>query len=313
MNLQNCHLIVAPLTPMNEVGEVDLNLLEDQADLLLSRGAQGFYILGSTGEGMLLTHAERVAVAERWRAILSPEIPLLVHVGHGSIEEARSLARHASQIEVSAISSVGPTHYTCSNLQTLVNWSASIAAAAPELPFFHYFLGSTPTTHPARASEYLAEAIKRIPTLGGIKYTHEDLLDYGDCLRLAGSRYRVFYGKDEAMLAALSLGAPAFVGGTYNLFSPLAVKILNAYQSGDQHAARQAQETLQQCIGVLRRYGGLVALKAAMSSLGINLGQPRLPLRGLTDQNAVKLIAELEQVWPQMTGAAGGTVRLISR
>lgn len=301
-------LLIAPLTPFSDEGALVHEMIADQATILKSRGAQGFYILGSTGEGMLLTTAERVQAAESWRRAVDDQTPLIVHVGHGSIEEARYLAAHARDIGATAISSVGPIHYGAGGVDGLVNWSAGIAEVVPDTPFFHYFLGSTPNQHPCRASDYLAVAQRRIPNLAGIKFTHADLLDFGDCLRQVKAGQRVFYGKDEAMLAALSVGASAFVGGTYNLFAPLAVRLLNAFDAGDMKMAMRHQKILQSCISVLRRYGGLVALKAAMQAIGLELGPPRLPLASIDRASCIKLIAELEQVWPQMVGAAADTV-----
>jgi N-acetylneuraminate lyase len=310
MVLDSCRLMVAPLTPFDSSGQVALDLIERQAELLLARRAEGLYLAGNTGEGMLLTTEERMALAERWVAVLDERVPLVIHVGHGSVEDAKALAAHAQSIGAAAFSSVGPTLFSCKDIEALVNWSAAIAAAAPELPFFHYYTGPKPDLHPCRAEEYFIRAQEVIPNFAGLKFTNTDLLDFGQCLRRAGDRYRVLYGVDEAMLPALAMGAPAFIGGSYNLFSPLASQVIAAYENKQLSEARRVFTTMQRCIATLRKYGGLVALKGAMDAIGLPCGEPRLPMRPIDANQKTKLIAELEQHWPQMAGVAPDSVRL---
>ncbi len=303
MAIDSCRLLVAPLTPFDAQGEVDLEVVEKQAEVLLNRRAEGFYLAGNTGEGMLLTLDERMSLAERWIELLEGRVPLAIHVGHGSIKDAKTLAAHAQSIGASAISSVGPTLFSCPDTETLVKWSAEIASAAPQLPFFHYFTGPKPGLHPCRGEDYLIRAQEVIPNFGGIKFTHSDLLDYGQCLRRAGSKYRILYGVDEAILPALAMGAPAFIGGSYNLFSPLASQVIKAFEANKLTEAHQAFTTLQCCIATVRKYGGLVALKAAMEAISLPCGEPRLPLKAIDSNQKIKLIAELEQVWPNITSS----------
>ena len=61
-------LIAAPFTSLHADGTLNLPLIERQAVALVANGVSGAFICGTTGEGMSLTVAERMQVAEKWMA-----------------------------------------------------------------------------------------------------------------------------------------------------------------------------------------------------------------------------------------------------
>jgi len=172
---------------------------------------------------MLLTLPERMRLVDEWVTAIAGRAPLLVHVGHVCIEDSKTLARHAAQANVSAISSVTPPVYAARDAATLVQVFHAIASAAPNLPFYYYHSSGAPGLK-LRGIEFLQMAHEVIPNLGGLKFTHEDQMDLSRCLRFAGGRYEVLYGKDEMMLGALATGARGFIGGSFNLLSHWQVK-----------------------------------------------------------------------------------------
>ncbi len=57
-------LVVAPFTPFDRKGEVDLGPIADYATMLQKNGLIGVFINGSSGEGYMLTVEERLKLAE---------------------------------------------------------------------------------------------------------------------------------------------------------------------------------------------------------------------------------------------------------
>lgn len=291
-------LMVAPLTPLHEDGSLNVTAIPQQAALLRARGAQGFYLCGGTGEGQLLTVAERKQIVETWRNILPSDFPMIVHVGCASPADAITLARHAQDIGANGVSSVTPSPYAARDINALITHFAAISAAAPELPFYYYHNSASPGLK-IKAADFLAAAKNKILTLGGIKYTDADLMDYSRALRFDGGRYAVLYGKDEMALGALAMGARGFVGGSYNILCPLLRDIVENWNAGHLDEARQAQDTLIDCIAIFGRYGGLAALKAASLALDLDLGPMRLPLPTVAATDIPRLHAELDTAWSQ--------------
>lgn len=298
-----CRVLVAPVTPMSASGELNLDRVPDLYALLRSRGADGFYLCGGTGEGMLMDAGERMRVVEAWREAVGDSADLFVHVGCASTREARQLAGHAASMGAAAISSVAPPVYAAGDLGQLVKSFAHIAEAAPETPFYYYHNAGSPGVK-VTGYDFLTAGADAIPTLAGIKFTHEDLFDLSRSLRVADGRFHIYYGRDEFLLAAHATGAKRFIGGSYNLLMPLVRQVLSSFAAGEMEAAQAAQHQLVDVVAVLRRFGGLSAVKAAMALLGVPCGPVRLPLKPLTASQTEDLGTALRQVWPGMTAPA---------
>lgn len=288
-------LIAAPFTPFNADGSVALAVIPRQAQLLARNGVSGAFVCGTTGEGYSLTTDERKQVAAAWRKATPDGLKLVVHVGHSSAGEARSLAHHAAEIGADAIAAIAPSFFKPPGVAELVAWCRDVAAAAPAVPFYYYHIPiMTGVTIPA--ADFLREAEGKIPNLAGIKFTYEDLADYRAASEFGGGRYTVLFGRDEILLQGLQLKAPGAVGSTYNYAAPLYGRIQRAFAAGDLAAAQRDQAEAQRFIDIMNAAGGLPAGKTIMKFIGIDCGPARLPLRNLTAAQEKKLHADLTAI-----------------
>jgi N-acetylneuraminate lyase len=183
-------------------------------------------------------------------------------------------------------------------VEDLVACCREVAAAAPALPFYYYHMPSMSGVAFAMA-DFLEAAADRIPTLVGLKFTYENLMDFGLCLRMAGGRFDVLFGRDEILLSALALGARGAVGTTYNFAAPLYLRIIEAFRAGDMKTAADIQMRAAEMIRVLARAGGGSAIpsgKALMKMIGIDCGPVRLPLVGLEPDECDRLRTDLERI-----------------
>jgi N-acetylneuraminate lyase len=288
-------LIVPTFTPMRSDGSLDLDAIDKLAHALIDDGADGAFVCGSTGESVSLTIPERIESAQRWRASIGENIPVIVHVGNSCLNDCKTLAAHAQKIGVSAVAAMAPCFFKPATVEDLALFCAEIAAAAPELPFYFYHMPArTGVTLPM--VDFLEAAAEKIPNLAGIKFTSNDLMDLGRCLRFDGGRFNILSGCDEIFLPGLAIGATGAVGTTFNFAFSLYRRILIAFQSGDMTAAQDAQAKSRDLIAVLSKFGGLSACKAAMKIIGLDCGPVRLPLRNLSPEEYDALQAELDRI-----------------
>ena len=286
-------LVAAPYTPFHADGSLNLSVIEKQAASLVANGVVGTFVCGTTGEGVSLTVAERMQVAERWREVAGSKLRVIVHVGHTSLGDARALTAHAQKIGAQGVGALAPYFFKPGNVEDLVAFCADVAAAAPALPFYYYQIPSM-TGVSIAAADFLRAAAPRIPNLAGVKFTYENLMDFAECVRLDGGRYDIVFGRDEILVAGLALGCRGAIGSTYNFLSPVFQEIIAAFENGDMALARERQAAANAVIQILIRHGGLVAGKAMMKFIGIDCGPARLPLRSLSDSQEERLREELE-------------------
>jgi N-acetylneuraminate lyase len=272
-------LVAAPFTPFHADGSLNLDVIPAYARFLRDNGVGAAFVCGTTGEGLSLTLEERLRIAERWVGCADDRLRVIVHVGHTCLADARTLTAHAAKIGASAVSALTPCFFKPRNNAEVVNWCEAVASAAPMLPFYYYNIPSmTGIDYPV--VDFLAQAQSRIPSLVGVKYTHENLPDYKACVAFAQGRYDILFGRDELLLEGTDAGALGAVGSTYNYAAPLYLRLLAARAAGRATEARTLQDTAIKMIAICNAIGvtHLAASKALMAMLGIDCGPVRLPL-----------------------------------
>lgn len=294
MKLQG--LVAATHTPFDSSGELNLAVVEKQAEHLERDGVSAVFVGGTTGESSSLTVVERLALAKRWsEAVRGSGLNLIVHVGSNCLTDSRSMAAHAESIGARAISAVGPSYFKPKNLEVLVDCCVEIAGAAPATPFYFYDIPAMTGMH-FSMPDFLELAAKRVPTLAGIKFTNPDLMAYQRCLRAVGGTLDAPWGMDELLLAALALGATGAVGSSYNFAAPIYRRVMKAFAAGDLVTARNEQFRSVQLIELLASFGYMAAAKAVMGMLGVDVGEPRLPNAKLDASQHARLRTALDEL-----------------
>lgn len=287
-------IVAAAYTPMDDDAELKLEVIQAYADFLKTNRVAGVFLCGTTGESASLSVAERMKVTEAWTALSLDNFPIIVQVGHDSLKESKKLAKHAREAGADAISVIAPCFFKPAKVIDLIVHCREIALEAPDKPFYFYHMPSITGVNFDMVG-FMENIGDRIPNFAGIKFTHENLMDYGLCLGYSEKKYDMLFGRDEILLSALSLGAQGAVGSTYNLIAPLYNKIIEAFKAGEMNQARLFQLQAMEFVRVLIRYGGgVVGGKAIMNLIGIDCGPVRLPLRSV--KNTTRLYKDLNEL-----------------
>jgi N-acetylneuraminate lyase len=282
-------LIAAPFTPFDETGELNLDIIPTYYQLLKTNRVKGAFICGSTGEGVSLTFAEKVEVLKAWAAITQkdPDFALIMFLGGTNIKECKELAKISEEVGADAISFTSPFYFKPADVVQLAKCCKDIAAAAPNTAFYYYHI---PVLTGGNYAMYdlLQEIDDKIPTFSGIKYTHEDFMDFLSCMNYQNGKYNMLWGRDENMLSSLVLGCKGAVGSTYNYAAPLYHDLIQAYQQGDLDKANALQQKSIDMIRLLGKYGGIATGKAYMKLVEMDCGEFRLPVSNMSSDSFEK-------------------------
>ena len=279
-------LIAAPFTPFNAKGELNLSLIPDYYRFLKSNGVTGAFICGSTGEGVSLTLAEKKVVAEAWAACSNhdQDFRVMMFLGGTCIADCIDLAKHAYEIGLYAVSFTAPFYFKPANADMLAQCCKAIADQIPDMPFYYYHIPVLTGVNIAMID--LLKAIDgQIPNFAGIKYTHEDFMDFQSCMTFKNGYYDMMWGRDENMLSALALGTKASIGSTFNYLAPLYLSLMDAFNANDLKKAAELQQKSIDFIRFLGKYGGISVGKAYMKMAGLDCGEFRLPVKNMTNQD----------------------------
>lgn len=288
-------LIAAPFTPMHPDGSLHLDIIPSYYHFLKANGVRGAFVCGSTGEGVSLTVSEKMKVAEAWASSARGDADFLLMqlLGGTCLQEARDLAVHARQIGFDAVSITAPFYFKPPSVDVLAEICMDVAAAVPDVPLYYYHI---PVLTGVYFSMYdlLHKIDGKLPNFAGVKYTHEDFMDFSSCLHFQGGKYDMLWGRDENLLPALSLGAQAAVGSTFNYAAPLYHDLMQAYASGEYEAAARLQQQSIDMIRLLGKYGGIATGKAYMKLVGMDCGAFRLPVKNMDAERFAAFTSDAE-------------------
>src|SRR4030081_2503349 len=94
---QRARALAAAVTPLTSSGEhIDETVIASLVAFYAASGLDGLLILGTTGEGILLSAAERRAATEEFLRCARGQIPIVVHCGAQTTLETVALAEHAA-------------------------------------------------------------------------------------------------------------------------------------------------------------------------------------------------------------------------
>jgi len=267
----------ALFTPFTKENRINEEAIERMVEFHLARGLRGFYLTGSTGEGFLLSEAERKQVVETVARANRGRGKLIVHVGCLATDDAVTLARHAAGCGVDWVSSVAPVYFGQSFDGAFRHYKR--IAEATDLPFMVYSIGQDLV--PDRDRRFFD-----IPNIKGIKYTGADYYNAQRLKRMLDKEVIFFAGRDEQLLCALALGN-VFSGGigtTYNIIPGHFARICALAGAGDFTAAAPVQDEANRVIELMIESENWSYRKAFMRYIGLDCGPYRYPYEPLSEE-----------------------------
>jgi len=295
MKLNFNGLIAAGFSPFKIDGTLDLEKITPLVDKLIGDGVNGFYLMGSTGEGVSIKLEQRLAITEAYFEAINNRVPIIVNVTHSSYEASADLSRHAVQMGADAISATAPSYYGISGINQLIYALEKITDCQDQVPFIYYHIpGKTGLNF--KMHHFLGQLENRIPQLGGIKYTAASMDDFMICKENFGDRYKMFFGVDELFLPALAMEADTFIGSTYNFMLPYYKTIMENYGTENHRLALDNYHKVVEIINAFLKFDGLASQKAILKMIGFDYGQPIAPILPLTNDEYKRLDQNLESL-----------------
>jgi len=276
-DLDHRPLVVAAVTPLTDGGtRIDLEAVARYVAFLEAHGADGAFVCGTTGEGVLLSIEERRRVGEAFRASLSGV--LVVHAGAQTTADTVALAAHGREIGADGVAVIPPPYFALDEEALVAHFVAAARAAAP-LPFYCYaFTARSGYPLPVSAIRRIAESVDN---LAGLKVSESPFERVEPYLELG---LPVLIGNEPLIAAGLARGAIGTVSGMAAAFPDV---VRGALDAGDESSMERlrALRTAMEASGQF-----IAAAKHALRLRGVAVTPGmRAPLRPLTADEAAAL------------------------
>lgn len=289
-------VLVALVTPMNAEGEVDWAATEKHIDYVISNGADGVVVTGTTGETSTLTDKEKLKLVEVGKSVANGRAKIIT--GGGSNETAHAIELYKASEKAGADGVMIVTPYYNKPTQAGVLTHFRLIADATDLPVILYDI-------PGRAGipinfETILRAAKH-PNIVAIKDAKGDFAQASRVMNETDLLY--FSGDDSNVLPHISIGATGLIGVTANIAPAAYREMIDATNRNDFHHALKVHNSLEPLVrAAMTHVPGTVASKYILHGLGlIDSPRVRLPLVGPEEAEAAKIEADIDLV-KQITG-----------
>jgi 4-hydroxy-tetrahydrodipicolinate synthase len=281
-------VLTAIVTPFKSDGAVDYDAFRALARHLVENGSDGLVVTGTTGESPTLSDEEKGLL---WQAAVEEvggRATVVAGAGTYDTRHSVALAKRAAEAGVDGLLVVTP-YYSKPPQRGIVAHFEAIAAASEKPIVVYNIPGRVVVNIEPETISQLAE----LPTVRAVKQANDDL---EQARHIVETGLDLYAGDDDLVLPFLELGGVGGVCVHTHVVGPQVKELVRLWKDGEHDAARTLDRELRPSLELLRVVTNPIAIKAALSLLGHDVGGHRLPLVEATPEEREAVRGCLERL-----------------
>jgi 4-hydroxy-tetrahydrodipicolinate synthase len=283
-------IITAMITPFDKDGEVKTESLSDLVEIQVEGGVNGLFLCGTAGSGALMRRDQRKAVFKEVSDSNYGELKLLAHVGAPSTEETVDLARFAEDVGCHAVGAV-PPYFVKPDVDSLMD-HFRVLAGSVDIPVYVY---NMPRIVLNEVSPEMMLKLMDIQNIRGVKDSSRDFINVLKYLQMLPESFEVICGTDSYIYPAVHMGARGAITGYANAFPEIYSRFWDTIKKGDHEEAKRMQFEINTLRAALQS-PPLAPHYEALRLRGVEVGVPRAPLRGMTEEEKLLFESRLQDL-----------------
>ena len=287
-------LLTAMVTPFDETsGALDLDQAKRLATSLFDSGTEGLVVCGTTGESPTLSNTEKLALLEATVEVAHARgAPIIAGTTTYNTAESVELSREAAHLGVDGILGTVP-YYNNPPQEGLFQHFRAIARAV-DLPVILY---NIPARSPRNMeSSTTLRLAREVSNIIGVKEASANFKQIGEIIRDAPSGFRVWSGNDADIITIMALGGYGVVSVAGHLVGRQIAELMRSFAAGDNAHAAEIHHRLMPLVDALFVTSSPIPLKYALKKVGMNVGNPRLPLVPIDPKSQAVMDAALARI-----------------
>jgi len=267
---------------------LDLAATERHLHALIDSGVTGLVMLGSLGENVQLTPAEKRAVMEMTIRAAAGRVPVLSGVAECSTSAAVAYAKDMERLGADGVMVLPAMVYRSDPRETIEHFRA--VARATGLPILVY---NNPVSYGVDITPKMFAELDDERNLMAIKESSADVRRITDLINTVGDRYAIFTGVDDLALESIMLGAVGWIAGLVNAFPAENQYLWDLASAGQWEQARELYRWYMPLLHLDTHVKFVQYIKLAVQECGLGaeaVRAPRLPLAGAERDAVLKVI-----------------------
>jgi 4-hydroxy-tetrahydrodipicolinate synthase len=281
-------ILTAMATPLDADLAVNETAARRLARYLVEHGSDGLVVAGTTGESPTLADDERFDLYAAALDEVGDEATVVAGTGTYSTAHSVHLTERAHELGVHGFLVVTP-YYNKPPPRGVVAHFRAIAEST-DRPIVAY---NIPSRVVLNVEPETMDELAGIPTVRAVKQAHPDR---EQARHIVGLGLDLYAGDDDLLLPFLELGGRGGVCVHTHVVGPQVRELEDRFRAGDIEGARSLDEQLRPSIELLRVVTNPIAIKAALTLLGHDVGGHRLPLVPATDDEVDAVRGCLERL-----------------
>jgi 4-hydroxy-tetrahydrodipicolinate synthase len=289
-------VLTAMVTPFNEDGSLNIAGARRLASHLVQHGSDGLVVCGTTGESPVLSHEEKLSLFESVVDEVGDRAKVIAGTGTYNTAESIELTKEAGDRGVDGCLIVTPYYSKPPQNALLAHFTA--IADATNVPLILYDI--PPRTNMRIERPTMVE-LARHPNIVADKDAVGNALETAKLradLDAAGlDEFALYSGDDLMLMPHLGGGVVGVISVCSHLIGSQIKQIISAYNDGkNEEAMRIYLEYLPLMSVIMGLTTSPIPVKAAAAMIGLDVGEPRLPLVAATEEQSAAIRSALQDV-----------------
>lgn len=260
-------LIVPLITPLNPDESLDKAGLERTIEYVIEGGADGIFVLGSSGEFANLSSTTRERLTRAAKSLIGGRVPLLVGIARASTQGTIEEGRRMAQLGADALVALTPFYFVHSQSELVTHFQTIAHALETPLVLYNIPQFVKHTIEPETVAR-LAED----PFIIGIKNTARDMEAFDQLLNVRDAHpegFSVSQGDLPNAAECLLRGADGITLGVATVAPRLCKELYVAAKAGDREKAEAINQQLVHVDPTGTSKSWFAGLKSQASLLGL--------------------------------------------
>jgi 4-hydroxy-tetrahydrodipicolinate synthase len=282
-------VLTAVLTPFDAEGSVDYGVFWKLIRHLAENGSDGVVVTGTTGESPTLSKPEKIALYKAAVEAAGDKMKVIAGTGTYNTAESVALTEQAASVGVDAIMAVTP-YYSKPPQAGLIKHFTAIADAT-DLPLMVYNIpGRTARLIEVETLVELAQHDRIVAVkdaVGDLEFTRRAIGELPD-------GFAVYSGDDSRTKDIVAANGVGVVSVAAHFVGKQIQRLVAAVVDDNPDEANRIQDKLSPLFDALFTEPSPMPLKAGMTALWDDVGEPRLPLVPASEETTEKVKAAYE-------------------
>lgn len=280
---------VAIVTPFKS-DKVNYEKLAQLLEWHIEQGTDSIVVCGTTGEATTLSDEEQKEVIKFTVEKVNKRIPVIAGTGSNCTAHAIELSKYAEKVGADAALVITP-YYNKSTQKGLI---AHFTAIANEITIPIVVYNVPGRTGVNILPSTLAELAK-LPNIKGVKEASGNIAQIAEIARLVPDDFYIYSGNDDMIVPLMSLKGDGVISVVANIAPKDTHDLVQKFIDGDLKGSCELQLKMKPLIDSLFIEVNPIPVKTAMNIMGFDMGELRLPLVDMSDDNLAILKTRMKE------------------